>query len=759
MTIQVYKRLAAILMAVILIFGASALVAQEGDAPAAEATTEKEKSATENEGEKGEGEKAEGAEEAAVVQPAEGSLPEMWNSLLYYIRIARPELARSYAMGILNSNPKPEELYQLTIKTPNWQSTLVRGAKLTGLLKDVDSVRKLIESGYDVQRADPTEIANSIDMLATGVRAYELGASRLQASGEYAMPQLVQRLMDPKTTEVLRERIINVMPRMGVAAVRPLGMSLLSDNGEVQLAAANALGQIGYPQAAPRLKQLLEAKDTLPDVKKAAERALVSIAGQAALSKTSAELFYDLAEKYYYKAESLTPDERYDTANVWFWLPGQGLSFRPVPRQVFNDIYAMRNAALALRADPNHYPAISLWLAANIRREANLPKDVKDPTVAATDMSAEFYALASSAKFLQDVLERGLKDQESAVAIGAINALGKTAGAKNLLASLPGGAQPLVHALNYPDRQVRFLAATTLAAALPTEPFNGADLVAPVLNEALRQTGTRNALLIVEDEETRNTMKAAIRAQGFEVIDQADPIKAMAAARASTGIDVVVLAEKPAAAEVIGRLRADAVLSGAPVAVLDGSQSFARFAKNDKRIVIMEKLDAAVVKTALTSAIQAGAGQPLSAEQASAWAIKAAQAVRVLGLTNNQIVTVAQTQEAMIGALADKRGEVQTAAAAGLAMMSDKKAQQAVANLALDGKADEKVRVAAFASLSESIRKFGNMISDQQAQGVLEVVNNTGASRDIRNAAAGSLGALNLPSEKIKDLIPIPSNI
>ena len=57
-----------------------------------------------------------------------------------------------------------------------------------------------------------------------------------------------------------------------------------------------------------------------------------------------AQLCYDLAEKYYYGAESLQPDIRYETANVWYWQEGFGLTYKSVPRRIFSDIYAMRTA-------------------------------------------------------------------------------------------------------------------------------------------------------------------------------------------------------------------------------------------------------------------------------------------------------------------------------------------------------------------------------------------------------------------------------
>ena len=62
-----------------------------------------------------------------------------------------------------------------------------------------------------------------------------------------------------------------------------------------------------------------------------------------------------------------------------------------------------------------------------------------------------------------------------------------------MISSIAGGVQPLVKAMVYPDRQVRYLAAVTLAKSLPDTKFTGMDLVAPVLNEALPDRGQAGA--------------------------------------------------------------------------------------------------------------------------------------------------------------------------------------------------------------------------------------------------------------------------
>ena len=63
--------------------------------------------------------------------------------------------------------------------------------------------------------------------------------------------------------------------------------------------------------------------------------------------------------------------------------------------------------------------------------------------------------------------------------------------------------------------------------------------------------------------------------------------------------------------------------------------------------------------------------------------------------------------------------------------------------------------MAAYASLSESVRLSGNQLTEKQIKAVIDVVTAKGDLK-IREAAAQTLGALNLPSEKIKELIVKP---
>jgi hypothetical protein len=65
------------------------------------------------------------------------------------------------------------------------------------------------------------------------------------------------------------------------------------------------------------------------------------------------------------------------------------------------------------------------------------------------------------------------------------------------LASLSGNEiTPLMQALYFPNRQVRYAAAFALAQSLPTKPFAGSDRVVPLLVEAVNQTSKPGVVIL-----------------------------------------------------------------------------------------------------------------------------------------------------------------------------------------------------------------------------------------------------------------------
>jgi HEAT repeat protein len=690
----------------------------------------------------------------ALAQDADtgSNLAQQWEDFIHYINVLRPDLAGSYGQAILDSDYAPRDVYRLANDTRGYQEALARGERLEGLKGVIENVRKMIQQGFEDEAANPTEITKSIALLGGTLTQYQEGSRRLILSGEYALPQLLQKLIDTTADPMIRERIVTLLPQLGPGAVRGLSVALQSSDAGLQESLSLALGQIGYAHAGARLQELATRDRVLPRVRRAAESALSACVGRKNADKTVSQLFYDLALDYYRNAESLLPAEDYATANVWYWEEGTGLTFRAVPRAIFCDVYAMRMSRLALHHDKDAGEAVALWLAANLRRESDLEVGQTDPTWPTDAPGANHYALSAGPRYLLSVLARGLKDKDAAISWGAIEALARTGGADSLVQQDAEGVQPLVEALAFPDRRVRFLAASALADALPKERFEGSHAVTGVLNEALREEGKRTALVSVTGAQA-NAWIDATRAAGFEVVAESEPSKAFVAAKAAGVIDLVVLTGRPDPVKFIADLRSDPEFASVPVVVVFQSADLRRVAKEDGRVVTVAfDAEPKVVTDAITQAQALGVGEPLTAAEADAWVVRACGTVRVLGQTGNEVYDLKRVLDSLIARTEGDKPEAQMASASALAVLNEAKAQQAIAMLACASEGGQDVRLHAFAALSESLRRYGNLLSGEAINAVLAVVTSE-EPMELRDAAAQALGAMNLPSEQIKELI------
>jgi hypothetical protein len=200
-------------------------------------------------------------------------------------------------------------------------------------------------------------------------------------------------------------------------------------------------------------------------------------------------------------------------------------------------------------------------------------------------------------------------------------------------------------------------------------------------------------------------------------------------------------------------IRRDPELASLPIVVMSQTDRFGKLAKADVRVrLVATKGSNEELGAAVTDLLKEVSGAPLTPETASEWSVRAAGAIRKLGLTRNAVYDITRTQKALIEAVGDSRAEVKTAAADALGTIPGPEAQRAIAKLATDSAADEKIRISAFAALDESVRRFGNALSDELSQAIVDIVTKAPAG-NIRMAAAEVLGGLSLPSSQIKDLI------
>ncbi|MHC4184801.1 MAG: HEAT repeat domain-containing protein [Planctomycetota bacterium] len=567
------------------------------------------------------------------------TLEDNWNDFLHYTLIGRFDMAEGFALAILESDPDPVELFALAQKNERGYDLLSRArenvhqpelAKLSG------QIWTIIELGRFMRRSNAKVVFDEIKRLSTTQRGRLTAVKRLEKSGEYAIPLMLDALGDNSRKEEW-PNIVWALPQIGRDAIRPLAAGLQTPNTSVKAESVKAMGGIGYPQSLPYLKYVVE-KDNSPQLREQAGRSITQI-NPNALNIPAAELFYRLAEDYYYHAESLAPAEDAEFANIWFWdFDARRLTRERVDRSYFNELMAMRVCEWALKADPGFGPAIGLWIAAYFKAES---ANVAMPRYFGEAHADAFvYATTAGPQYLHQALARAVKDRNAYVALGTVEALAVTAGEKSLLYRL-GAAQPLVQALSFNDRAVKYSAAIAIAAAGPKQRFPESVLVVENLAEALGQSG-----------------------------------------------------EEPAE----------------------------------------------------NSALW-------NEELANSYVLRAVTVMLKLAQTRNPVIDLSGAQRALIKATRDKRHEIQVLAGQTLAHLSSPDAQRAVATMALAETNPLDVRVKAFESLAVSAKINASLLDVGTIDAIYTLVGSQQADSKLRAAAAAAYGALNLPSQKVKDLI------
>ena len=414
------------------------------------------------------------------------SLEENWNDFLHYTKIGRFDMAKGHAQAILTSNPDPVKLLELSRANQQGYQILVRVNDVApdAELADLSGkVLAIIEQGRFMERTEPRIIAEEVRRLNTTDRGWLIAVKRLRNAGEYAIPFMLDAMADPSRENELSD-IVRALPQIGRDAIRPLAAALQTENVPLKAQIITALGKIGYPQSQAYLKYIIE-NDNSAQLRAMAQESIRQI-NPNMLQVPAARLFYELAEEYYYHAQSLAPAQDAGFANVWFWDSDAGKLVREeVDQSYFNELMAMRTCEWALKADDGFGSAIGLWLAAFFKAEsAGIEK--MPAYFGERHADALVYATTAGVEYLHQALARAVKDNNAHVALGVIEALATTAGEKSLLYQM-GPSQPLLEALSFNDRMVRYSAAIAIGAAGPKEGFAESKLVVANLAEALGQ--------------------------------------------------------------------------------------------------------------------------------------------------------------------------------------------------------------------------------------------------------------------------------
>jgi hypothetical protein len=473
--------------------------------------------------------------------------------------------------------------------------------------------------------------------------------------------------------------------------------------------------------------------------------------------------FYDLAQKFYYGTAGIHADPTDPKARLWSWEEGKGLVQREVPQQVFADVMAMRTAEQSLKAGgPGE--AVSLWLAANNKREVETPEG--SPPYPYSDLTAHYWNVRIGAQHLNAVVNRAMRDgngqnaglkadQRSVhtqIVLKATKSLAEIVGQSNMAQS------PLLDAMRYPDRAVRYEAALALAGGLPQRPFNGQDRVVMLLGEALAQTGMPGVLIFANQpadvQKIAQTLKDKYRTAGGT--SAAQVIAESACSRRSTRSWWPRTSTRPSLQKLFGTAGRSARMDATPKIVMansPGSQWFRAALGDTKLNATTATADQAdQLGAAIEAAKKRAGGVPVDEKTATEFAMRAAGTMGRLAVSRGQVLDLLAVEPTLLAALSDTRADLAKAAAQVVGLLDSAKAQAALADKAMDEKTADDVKVPLYKALATNVKFFAGRLDDARIDALRKAA---GAEKtpETKAAAAEALGALNLTSEQVKPLI------
>jgi hypothetical protein len=692
----------------------------------------------------------------AAAQPVEDEDPaQLLENFVHYGIVAKPDLASAYGQKLLESGVSNAELATVIdegqIEPERFDSAISRMLLVPELESIAAEVAQRIEKGRLDLAREPERIKDAIKMLDGTQRQYLIAQRRLEAAGEYAVPPLLNEIIEGNN-EKLRLESQRMLVTIGREAVYPLCVALDKLDPANQTLVCDILGSIGYAQAAPYLRELAVTEDTPGPVRQAADRAFQAVEGA---DTSLANLFANLGYRHFSELTSLIAYPYEGTNNIWSFDPFVGLVKTPVPTAIFSEVRAMQTAAKALESDAEHRDAISLYVAANLRRENQLPQGESDPVFGEAPYTPDFYATVFGTSICLDVLALAIDSTDTPLVRDAIGALAETTGGANLF-STGNGEQPLINALNYPDRRVQYEAALTLARALPSQAFTDDQRVVPLLASAVRTSGANFAVVVADNDENRRQSMIAAENLDFTIAGAADSVDPLRGAIVDApGVDLIIIrmGETDASLDVLERLRNIPKTEAAPVLILaPGTEAprLSRQFRTNPRVAVSrpgigEEAFAAVVDELLQTAV----GGRMTAAESEVYAIEALDALEDIAIANSRVFNIADAESALLDALSQRSGGTRMLVADILALIDSARSQQALFNAAFAAEGGERVDL--LQRVADSVKRYGDFTEARHVAALLDLITNS--SGTTAEAAATVHGALNLPSTEAVDLI------
>lgn len=697
--------------------------------------------------------------------PADADLTQNIENLLHYYLIGNYTLAATEATNLVD---RPDDI--VLVRTAERMSldrgiafdTLLNKFRDQAELKDVTV--QLVEKVNKIRAAhvrDPQVIGANIDKLSGNQRERDNALADLQQAGEIAVPLMLDRLRD-NSKQQQHAIILNALSNLrGGGVVGPLIAATDMKDDALLAKIADVLMELQYSEVVPFLVAKVEDPSS-PAALKASISAALARKGVNVKAVKAGDLFYQLSERFYYNLSAIRPDPRDEKARVWFWDDAAGLVHRDCPPVIFADIMAIRAAENAMKHGSTG-DAVSLWLAANNKREVEAPQgEVGYPYA---DLIAHYWNVRIGAQHLNAVIRRAMNDGDghtsidpnqrsvhTLIALKAIKSMAEITGQSNM-----AGSQ-LIDAMRYPDRTVRYEAALALAGGLPQRPFPGQERVIVLLGEALAQTGTPGVLILANQPGDVQKISTALK-EKFRTAGGTNAMQVIAESATLPSIDAILVTEdvnpdelRKLFATASGSARLDH--SAKVVLVSSKGSPWFRAALGDQRLsATTATADAPdLLAEAINEGKKRAGGVPVDEATAMDYAIRSAAVMNNLAISRGQILDILAIEPTLLASLGDTRVELAKASAEVVGLLDSVKAQNALCDKAVDEKTPDDVKIPLYKALAANVKFFGGRLDETHIDTLRKAASNE-KTPDVKSAAAEALGALNLTTEQVKPLI------
>lgn len=751
---------------VLLLAGGSVAIAQN-TSPAKVAEKQAEKAKADKAAEKPADKAADkGADKAATAGGEKLKDDQLVKDFIHYVRIDRADLASQFGAALLAKVEAPygtaAEGKGLTLEAfvgfvdasgemARFEDATIRGQRSSTLADVSSKLARAYDAGKLAMARNVDSIQAAIGQLTGSQRARLLARERLVAAGEYATPLLVQAIERGGDLSKLAE-IKQVLLDLGRQSVAPLAAALPGLPAASQETVLSVLAQIPSAASVPVVADMVNTGKT-DSVKAAAAKAVAALTSKGDAAMTSSARYAALADAYAKKQDSLIAFPRDAMQPIWSYTSQTGLVATPVKTEVYFQTMAMKTAEAALKADGTNVGALTTWLASNLQRELDTPKEYKHPIYGEGKRDAMYYAVAAGPAAGQRILAKALDSKNTPLARKAIAAIEKTGGSATLTAEVDG-RRPLLNALMYPSRRVQAEAALVLAQSQPQTTFDGAERVVPVLGSLIRDAATKYAVVLADSKERGDGIAGTLKGKGYTVLPVGRSLADVSGAIAETaGIDLIVLAlpsgstgESLKAIKSNNRLAATPVLAGLSA---QGRLELGGTYDGDPLVrVTGDGFQPEQAGEAIKQLVTAAGGE-LSAEDVTAYQLKALAALRDLAVGGSTVFAVADATGPLTATLGKAKGELKAAIADTLSKIADKRAQVALMDAALNAKEAEQLTL--MNKVADSAKKFGNMLDERQVKSLLELSGK--GSDEQATAVAALIGSLNLDAGSITGLL------